>query len=82
MRVARLLEGMEERLVIQERLLNVTSPADLRRFSLNRMKAIAELPVDEQRRRFAALHAVSGEKLTERMASGRRAGGCAELPAR
>lgn len=40
---------------IQERLLNVTTPAELRKFSLNRMKALAELPVDEQLRRFAAL---------------------------
>jgi hypothetical protein len=37
----------------QERLLNVTAPADLRRFSLNRMKALAELPEAEQLLRFA-----------------------------
>ena len=38
---------------IQERLLNLTAPKDLRKFSLNRMKALAELPIDEQRMRFA-----------------------------
>lgn len=38
---------------IQERLLNLTAPADLRRFSLNRMKALAELPAGEQLLRFA-----------------------------
>jgi DNA invertase Pin-like site-specific DNA recombinase len=40
---------------IQERLLNVTTSAELRRFSQNRMKALAEFPADEQLRRFAAL---------------------------
>lgn len=40
---------------IQERLLNVTTPAELRTFSLNRMKALAELPTAEQFQRFATL---------------------------
>jgi len=40
---------------IQERLLNLSTPAELHRFSLNRMKALAELPPDEQLLRFAAL---------------------------
>ncbi|MDI1335871.1 MAG: recombinase family protein [Lacunisphaera sp.] len=40
---------------IQEQLLNVTAPEDLRRFSLNRMKALAELSAEEQRRLFAAV---------------------------
>ncbi len=38
---------------IQERLLNLTAPKDLRKFSLNRMKALAELTIEEQRQRFA-----------------------------
>jgi len=41
--------------VIQERLLNLSTPAELRRFSLNQMKALAELSPDEQLLRFAAL---------------------------
>lgn len=40
---------------IQERLLNLSTPAEIRRFSLNQMKALAELPPDEQLLRFAAL---------------------------
>jgi len=40
---------------IQEQLLNVTAFADLRRFSLNRMKALAELPADVQLSRFITL---------------------------
>lgn len=40
---------------IQERLLNLSTPAEMRRFSLNQMKALAELSPDEQFRRFAAL---------------------------
>jgi DNA invertase Pin-like site-specific DNA recombinase len=40
---------------IQERLLNLSTPTELRRFSLNQMKALAELPSEEQLRRFAVL---------------------------
>ncbi|MBI5768687.1 MAG: recombinase family protein [Verrucomicrobia bacterium] len=42
---------------IQAHLLNITSAEEARRFGLNRMKALAELPLDEQVRRFAALSA-------------------------
>ena len=38
---------------IQERLLNLKTPAEMRRFSLNQMKALAELPPGEQLLRFA-----------------------------
>jgi DNA invertase Pin-like site-specific DNA recombinase len=44
---------------IQERLLNLSTPAEMRRFSLNQMKALAELPPDEQLLRFAALENAS-----------------------
>ncbi len=40
---------------IQERLLNLSTPKEMHRFSLNLMKALAELPADEQLLRFAAL---------------------------
>ena len=44
---------------IQERLLNLSTPAELRQFSLNQMKALAELLPDEQLLRFAALENAS-----------------------
>jgi hypothetical protein len=44
---------------IQERLINLSTPAEMRRFSLNQMKALAELPPDEQLLRFAALENAS-----------------------
>ena len=44
---------------IQERLLNLSTPAELRQFSLNQMKALAELPPDEQLLRFAAMENAS-----------------------
>ena len=44
---------------IQERLLNLSTPAEMRRFSLNQMKALAELPPAEQLLRFAALENAS-----------------------
>ena len=44
---------------IQERLLNLSTPAEMRRFSLNQMKALAELPADEQLLRFSALENAS-----------------------
>jgi ParB-like chromosome segregation protein Spo0J len=40
---------------IQTKLLELTTAAEVRRYSLNRMKALADLPGPEQRRRFAAL---------------------------
>jgi hypothetical protein len=40
---------------IQAKLLNLTHAEEVRRYGLNRMKALAELPHDEQLRRFAAL---------------------------
>jgi DNA invertase Pin-like site-specific DNA recombinase len=40
---------------IQGKLLDLTKAEDVRRFGLNRMKALAELPHDEQRLRFAAI---------------------------
>ena len=40
---------------IQERLLNMTTRSDLHLYSLNRMKAMAELPEEEQLRRFTAI---------------------------
>ncbi len=40
---------------IQAKLLDLTSAEDVRRYGLNRMKALAELPHDEQRLRFAAI---------------------------
>lgn len=40
---------------IQTKLLELTTAAEVRRYSLNRMKALADLPRDEQRRQFAAL---------------------------
>jgi hypothetical protein len=40
---------------IQSKLLELTTAAEVRRYSLNRMKALADLPGPEQRRRFAAL---------------------------
>jgi hypothetical protein len=40
---------------IQAKLLNLTNAEEVRRYGLNRMKALAELPHDEQRQRFAAL---------------------------
>lgn len=39
---------------IQAHLLNLTKASEVRRFSLNRLKAMAALPLDEQRQRFAA----------------------------
>ncbi|MBP6506427.1 MAG: recombinase family protein [Opitutaceae bacterium] len=53
--VTHYLKLMELAPAIQERLLNVTTPAELRRFSLNRMKALAELLPSEQLLRFAEL---------------------------
>jgi hypothetical protein len=44
---------------IQERLLNLKTPAEMRRFSLNQMKALAELPPGEQLLRFAVLENAS-----------------------
>ncbi|MDI1320254.1 MAG: recombinase family protein, partial [bacterium] len=46
----KLLELAEE---IQTHLFNLTTQREVQRFSLNRMKALAELPLDEQRRQFA-----------------------------
>ena len=40
---------------IQAKLLNLTNAEEVRRYGLNRLKALAELPHDEQRQRFAAL---------------------------
>jgi ParB-like chromosome segregation protein Spo0J len=40
---------------IQSKLLELTTAAEVRRYSLNCMKALADLPGPEQRRRFAAL---------------------------
>ncbi|MCX6943655.1 MAG: recombinase family protein, partial [Opitutales bacterium] len=40
---------------IQTHLLNLTTKSAVRRYSLNRMKALAELPLDEQRRQFAVI---------------------------
>jgi hypothetical protein len=40
---------------IQAKLLNLTNAEEVRRYGLNRMKALAELPHDEQLRRFATL---------------------------
>ena len=40
---------------IQEFLLALKSPQDVRRFSLRRMKSLAELDRDEQRRAFARM---------------------------
>jgi hypothetical protein len=48
----KLLDLNEE---IQKKLLELTTAAEVRRFSLNRMKALAEFPDDEQRRQFAAM---------------------------
>jgi DNA invertase Pin-like site-specific DNA recombinase len=39
---------------IQTKLLELTTAAEVRRYSLNRMKALADLPGAEQRRQFAA----------------------------
>lgn len=47
----KLLDLNEE---IQTKLLELTTAAEVRRYSLNRMKALADLPGAEQRRRFAA----------------------------
>lgn len=48
----KLLQLAEE---IQTRLINLTTAEDVRRYGLNRMKALAELPEVEQRRRFAEM---------------------------
>jgi DNA invertase Pin-like site-specific DNA recombinase len=48
----KLLDLNEE---IQTKLLELTTAAEVRRYSLNRMKALADLPGPGQRRRFAAL---------------------------
>jgi ParB-like chromosome segregation protein Spo0J len=40
---------------IQAKLLDLTKADDVRRYGLNQMKALAELPHDEQLRRFAAI---------------------------
>jgi DNA invertase Pin-like site-specific DNA recombinase len=40
---------------IQAKLLNLTHAEEVRRYGLNRMKALAELPHDEQLRRFATI---------------------------
>jgi uncharacterized membrane-anchored protein YjiN (DUF445 family) len=40
---------------IQAKLLNLTNAEEVRRYGLNRMKALAELPHDEQLRRFATI---------------------------
>ena len=44
---------------IQAHLLNLTTADEARRYGLNRMKALAELPHDEQVRQFAALSATA-----------------------
>jgi hypothetical protein len=44
---------------IQTHLLNLTTADEARRYGLNRMKALAELPHDEQVRQFAALSATA-----------------------
>ncbi|MBI4623632.1 MAG: recombinase family protein [Verrucomicrobia bacterium] len=41
--------------VIQAKLLNLTKAEDVRRYGLNKMKALAALPRDDQLRRFASL---------------------------
>ena len=48
----KLLQLAEE---IQARLLNLTDAGEVRRYGLNQMKALAELPPDEQLRRFAEI---------------------------
>ena len=40
---------------IQAKLLDLTKAEDVRRYGLNQMKALAELPHDEQRRRFSEI---------------------------
>ncbi|MEY2878563.1 MAG: hypothetical protein RLZZ15_943 [Verrucomicrobiota bacterium] len=40
---------------IQRKLLDITKAEDVRRYGLNQMKALAELPHDEQRRRFSEI---------------------------
>lgn len=40
---------------IQAKLLDLTKAEDVRRYGLNRLKALAELPHDEQRRQFAEI---------------------------
>ena len=40
---------------IQAKLLDLTKTEDVRRYGLNRMKALADLPSDEQLKRFAAI---------------------------
>ena len=40
---------------IQTKLLELTKAEDVRRYGLNRMKALADLPVDEQLRQFAGI---------------------------
>ena len=40
---------------IQAKLLDLTKVADVRRYGLNRMKALADRPHEEQRREFAAM---------------------------
>lgn len=41
---------------IQAKLLDLTKAEDVRRYGLNQMKALTELPHDEQRKRFAAIN--------------------------
>lgn len=48
----KLLQLAEE---IQTHLINLTAAEEVRRYGLNRMKALAELSEDEQRRRFAEI---------------------------
>ena len=40
---------------IQTRLMNLSTAEEVRRYGLNQMKALVELPRDEQARRFAAM---------------------------
>jgi hypothetical protein len=40
---------------IQAKFLNLTTADQVRRFGLNQLKALADLSIDEQRRRFTRL---------------------------
>jgi DNA invertase Pin-like site-specific DNA recombinase len=44
---------------IQAKLLDLTKAEDVRRYGLNRMKALADLPHDEQRQRFTQISSAS-----------------------
>jgi hypothetical protein len=44
---------------IQTKLLEMTKAEDVRRYGLNRMKALADLPVDEQLRQFTRIQDAS-----------------------